>query len=74
MWDFNFSVNSSDLVDGLDFRTETSVNTESFSVNDGSDWQVVKDFCTVFPWIGVSVLSVDFIIKAINSGDLSELT
>ena len=73
MGNFNFSVNGSDLVDGLDFWTETSVNTESFSVDDGSDWQVVKDFCAVFPWIGVSVLSVDFIIKAINGGDLSKL-
>jgi hypothetical protein len=69
---FNFSINGSNLVDGLDLWAETSVDTESFSVNDGTDWKVVKDFGTVLPWIWVSILSVDFIVKAVDGCDLSK--
>ncbi len=72
MRDFNFSINGSNLVDGLDLWTEASVNAEGFSVDDGTDWKVVKDFGTVLPWIWVSILSVDFIIKAVDGCDLSE--
>ena len=72
MRDFNFSINGSNLVDGLDLWTEASVNAESFSVDDGTDWKVVKDFGTVLPWIWVSILSVDLIIKAVDGCDLSE--
>ena len=72
MWDFNFSIDSSDLVDSFNLGTETSVDTESFSVDDGTDWKVVKDFGTVLPWIWVSIFSVDFIIKSVDGCDLSK--
>ena len=71
--DFNLPIDGSDLVDGFDLRTETTVNTESFSVDDGSERKVVEDFCAVFPGIGVAILSVDFIVKTIDGGNLSEL-
>lgn len=73
VWDFDLPVDGSDLVNSLDLGAEASVDTEGFSVNNGSNWQVVKDFCAVFPWIGVSILSVDFIVKAINGSYLSGL-
>jgi hypothetical protein len=72
VWNLNLSINGSNLVNGLNLWAETSVDTECFSINDGTDWQVVKDFCAVFPWIRVSIFSVDFIIEAIDSCDLSE--
>ena len=72
MWNFNFSINGSDLVNGLNLWTETSVNTEGFSINDSTNWQVVKDFSAVFPWIWISVFSVDFVVKSINGRDLSQ--
>lgn len=71
MWDFNFSIDGSDLVNGFDFRAETSVDAESFSVDDGSDWKVVKDFSAVLPRVGVTVFSVDFVIESVDGGDLS---
>lgn len=71
--DFDLSIDGSDLVDGLDFRAETSVDTECFSVDDCSEREVVEDFSTVFPGVGVSVFSVDFVIETIDSGNLSAL-
>ena len=67
----NSSIDGSNLVNGFDFWTQSSMNTEDFSVDDGSDGKVVEDLSTVFPGIRVSILSVDFVVKTINSGDLS---
>ncbi len=47
------------------------MNAEGFPIDNGSNGQVIKDFGAVFPWVGVSVLSVDFVIKAVDSSNLS---
>lgn len=41
------------------------------TVDDCSDGEVVEDLSAVLPGIGVTVLPVDLIVKAINSSDLS---
>lgn len=66
-----FSIYSSNLVDCFDLWTQTTMDTESFSINYSSDWQIVENFSTVFPWVWISIFSVDFIIKSIYSCDLS---
>ena len=71
MRNLNFSIDSSNLVDCFDLRAETSMDTEGFSVNDGTNRQIVKYFSAVLPGIWVSVFSVDFVIKAINCRNLS---
>lgn len=70
MWDLDLSIDCSDLINGLDLRAETTMNTEGFSINNGSDWQVIEHFSAVFPWVWVSVFSVDFVVKSVNSCDL----
>lgn len=72
MRNLNFSVDGSDLINSFDLRTESTMDTESFSVDDGTNRQVVEYFSAVFPGVGISVFPVDFIIKSINSGNLSE--
>lgn len=66
-----FSINSSNLVNSFYFRTETSVDTKSFSINNCSNWQIIKHFGAIFPRIWITIFSVDFIIKSINSSNLS---
>ena len=72
MRDFNFSVNSSNLIYSFDLGTEASMYTEGFSVDNGSDWEIVKYFSAVFPWVRVSIFSIDLIIKTIDGCDLSK--
>ena len=67
----DFPIDGSDLIDGLDFGAEPSVDAESLSVDDGSEGKVVEDFGAVFPGIGVAVLPIDLIIKAIDGCYLS---
>jgi len=73
MRDFHSSVDKSDLVDGLDFRRESSMDTEDFAFNYGTNAEVVKDFGAVFPWVCISIFSNCLIIEAIYGGDLSSL-
>lgn len=72
MRNFNFSINSSDLINGLDLRAQTSMNTECFSVNNGTYGKIVKDLSAVLPRIRISIFPVDFIIEPIDCCYLSE--
>ena len=49
------------------------MNTEDIAINNGSEGKIVKNVGTVFPGVGVSILFIDFIVKAIDCCDLSEL-
>lgn len=73
MGNFYFSVNCSDLINGLNLRTQSSVNTECLSINHGSNGKVVKNIGAVFPGVGVSIFSINLIVEAIDCGDLSIL-
>jgi len=73
MRDLHSSIDESDLIDRFNFGGETTMNTEDFAFDDGSNAKVVEDFSAVFPWVGISILSNGFIVEAINGGDLSGL-
>ena len=57
MGHFLHSVKLSDLVQGVDGRRETSVQTEDLVFDNGSKREVVEEFSESSPHIGVSVLS-----------------
>jgi hypothetical protein len=71
MRNFHSSINESDLVNGFDFRRETTVNAEDLALNDSSDTEIVEYFSAVLPWVSVSVLSNGLIVESIDSSDLS---
>ena len=47
------------------------MDAEDLALNNGSNSKIVENFGAIFPWVCVSVLSNCFIIKSINSCDLS---
>jgi len=49
------------------------MNAEDFAFNDSTNTKVVENFSTVFPRVGVSILSNGLIVEAIDGGDLSGL-
>lgn len=73
MGDLHSSVNESHLIDGLDFWGKSSVDTENFSFNNSSNSEIVENFCAVFPWVGITILSNGLIVETIDGGDLSSL-
>ena len=68
--DLHSSVDESDLVDGLDFGGEASVDAEDLSLDDGTDSEVVEHLSAVLPGVGVSILSNGLVIESVDSGDL----
>lgn len=71
MRDFYLAVDGSNLIDGFDFGGEATMHAEDTAINDGTDGKVVEHLRAIFPWVGIPVLSVDFIIEPVHCGDLS---
>ena len=63
-------VDLADLVEGVDLRTEASVDTEYFVVNYRSQSKVVEDSRAVAPHVHRSVLAQALVVKAIDLSDL----
>ena len=66
MWNLLESVQSPDVVQGVDARRESSVKTEDLSVHQGGEGEVVKQIGEVLPHVGVTVLAQTLVIEAIN--------
>lgn len=65
------SVEITRVIQGIDGRRQTSVETEYAIGNDGGHWQVIKGVREVFPDVGVSVFSEAFVVEPIDLGDLT---
>ena len=49
------------------------MDAEYFAFHNCSDSKIIEDFGTVFPWVGVSILSDRLIVEAVDGGDLPSL-
>ena len=49
------------------------MNTEYLALYHSSYSEVVEDFCAVFPWVRVAVLSNRLVVEPIHGGDLASL-
>jgi hypothetical protein len=49
------------------------MEAENLIFNHSCEWQVVEEFCELFPDVCVAVLPQTFIIKSVYLGDLSAL-
>lgn len=67
------SFNQADLIKRLDIGRETTVDTEDFTFDNGTNTEVVENFGAVFPWVRVTILSDSLIIETVNGSDLSGL-
>jgi hypothetical protein len=71
MWDFLCSGNHSYLIQSADFRRKSTMHTEYFAIDDGSQGKKVEDLATAFPDGGVAILLLTFLVEAIDLGDLT---
>jgi hypothetical protein len=70
---FLFSVDASDLVEGVDGGTQPTVHTEDFIIDDSSQRQVVENGGAVSPHVGRPVLAQALIVESVHLRDLSAL-
>lgn len=61
------------MVNGLQVRTESTVDAEHPPVYDRPQGEVVKDFAAPPPHVGTRVLSLALVVKAVNLSDLTRL-
>jgi len=71
MWNFLYTIECSDIVEGIDAGGETSVEAEDLVVDKGSKGEVVEEIGEILPYVGVAIFSETFIIEPI---DLRNLT
>jgi len=71
MWNFLYTIECSDVVEGIDTGGETSVEAEDLVVDEGGKGEVVEEIGEVLPYVGVAILSEAFIIEPIDLCDLA---
>ena len=59
------SVELSDLVEGVDGRRETTMETEDLALDNCGQRQVIEKFGKSLPNIGISILSQALIVEAV---------
>ena len=67
------TVESSDVVQGIDGWGETAVEAEDLVVDEGGERQVVEEVGEVLPDVCVAVLTEALVVKAVDLGDLARL-
>jgi len=70
VWHFHNSVELLDLVKGVDTWRKSSVKAEDVSLNDSSQWKIVKERSEVLPNVCISVFSKALIVEAIDLSNL----
>jgi hypothetical protein len=73
MWYFLNAVKRPDVIEGVNARRETTVETENLVVDQGGQREVIEKIREVFPDICVSVLAKALVVEAVHLSDLSRL-
>lgn len=71
VWNFLNTVESSDVIQGVDAGRKTSVQAENLVVNQGGQWQVIEQVGKVLPDVGIAVFAQAFVVESVNLCDLS---
>ena len=62
------SVELSDLIEGVDRRRETTMETEDLALNNSRQGKVIKELSEGFPYIRISVLSQALVVETVTKG------
>ena len=62
-----------DVIQGVDAGTESAVEAEDLSVDQGGQGKVVEKVREVLPHVGVSVLAEALVVEAVDLRDLTGL-
>ena len=71
MWNFLYTIESSNVVEGIDTGGETSVETEDLIIDEGGQGEVVEQIGEVFPDIGIAIFAKTLIVETVDLGDLT---
>lgn len=70
---FLYSIERTDVVQGVDTGRQPTVQAEDLIVNQSSEWEVVKQVGKIFPDVCISIFAKAFIVESVDLGDLAGL-
>lgn len=73
MRNFLSTGNDTDLINGANLRTQTTMNTENLAINDSSKDEEVEDLAARLPDRGIAVLLLTLFVETVDLGDLAGL-
>ena len=71
MWNLLYTVQCSDVVEGINAWGETSVEAEDLIVDEGSKREIIEQIGEELPNIGIAIFSEAFIVETINLRNLA---
>jgi len=66
-----YSIECSDIVEGVNAWGETSVETEDLVVDEGGEREEIEEVGEVLPHVRVAVLSQALVVEAVHLSDLT---
>lgn len=73
MGDLLDTIKRSDVVESVDRRTQSTVQTEDLVFNESSEGEVVEEVGEVFPHVCIAVFAKALVVEAVDLGDLTRL-
>jgi hypothetical protein len=73
MGDLLDTIKRSDVVESVDRRTQSTVQTEDLVFNESSEGEVVEEVGEVFPHVCIAVFAKALVVEAVDLGDLARL-
>ena len=67
------AIEGSDVIQGINRRTQPSVQAEDLAVNQSSQGQEVEQVGEVLPYGGVAIFAEAFVVESVYLSDLSRL-
>lgn len=71
MGDLLDTIKRSDVVESVDRRTQSTVQTEDLVFNESSEGEVVEEVGEVFPHVRIAVFAKALVVEAVDLGDLT---
>lgn len=73
VWNFLGSGDDTDLIQGPDFRTQSSVNAQNPAINNSTEGHKIEHLTTSLPYGSIPILLQTFFVKTVDLCDLSGL-
>ena len=73
MWYLLYPIESSDVVQGINTRAQTTMEAEDLILDEGGQRQKVEEVGEVLPDVRITIFSKALIVEAVNLSDLTGL-
>ena len=66
MWYLLDTIQSTDMVEGVDRWGESSVEAEDLSVHEGCQGEAIEQVCEVFPYARIAIFAQTLVVEPVD--------